>query len=143
MGILKDVTEGIEPFPLLPYQQALWDKLSRSGFKQGQMPLYSAVQHTGKSLYQKMVLNKLYGTNLCKEILLPMKPAPKYKFSRAKWYEADYDWIHYDEVVKWCTKQFGPHPTQHDAWSRWDHRYEGKIYFRDAKDCEWFVLRWS
>jgi hypothetical protein len=140
MGILKDVTEGIEP---LSYQQALWDRLNQGGFKQGQMTLYSARQHTGKSLYQKMVINKLYGTNLCKEILLPMKPAPKYKFSRAKWYEADYDWIHYDEVRKWCTEQFGPHPTQQDAWSRWDHRYEGKIYFRDQKDYNWFILRWG
>lgn len=70
-------------------------------------------------------------------------PKPKYKFSRSKWYEADYDWMHYDEVVKWCVEQFGPHPTQQDAWSRWDHRYEGRIYFRDQKDYNWFVLRWG
>ena len=112
-------------------------------------------------------------TNLCKEILImaqqiqctlstisgvqPMPdyvgkifkmkyyvtPQLKYKFSRAKWYEADYDWINYGEVVTWCTEQFGPHPKQQDAWSRWDHRYEGKIYFRDEKDCAWFMLRWG
>jgi len=138
MGIIKNTTEGIEPF-----QQALWDKINQGGFKKGEMMLITAGRQTGKSYYQKMLLNKIYGTNLCKEIFLPMKPAPKYKFSRAKWYEADYDWIHYDEVRKWCTEQFGPHPTQHDAWSRWDHRYEGRIYFRDQKDYNWFVLRWS
>ena len=139
MKILKDVTEGIEPYPLLSYQQALWDRMNQGGFKKGQMTLYSAVQQTGKSTF----LKSAYYNNLCKEIVLPMKPAPKYKFSRAKWYEADYDWVHYNEVREWCTKQFGPHPTQHDAWSRWDHRYEGKIYFRDEKDCHWFILRWG
>ena len=129
---------------LYPYQQALWDKISQGGFKKGEMTIISAGRQTGKSYYQKMFLNKLYGTNLCKEIMLSMKPAPKYKFSRAKWYEADYDWINnYVEVVEWCTEQFGPHPTQQDAWSRWDHRYEGKIYFRDEKDYIWFTLRWS
>jgi hypothetical protein len=137
MGILKDTTNGIHPF-----QQALWDKLSQGGFKQGQMTLYSAGRGTGKSMLNALY-GKIYSNNLCKEIILPMKPQPKYKFSRAKWYEADYDWIHYDEVRKWCTEQFGPHPTQQDAWSRWDHRYEGRIYFRDEKDYAWFILRWS
>jgi hypothetical protein len=127
MKILKDVTEGIEPFPFLPYQQALRDRLNQ----------------TGKSTLNAMYGKLYYSNNLCKEIVLPMKPAPKYKFSRAKWYEADYDWVHYDEVREWCTKQFGPHPTQQDAWSRWDHRYEGKIYFRDEKDYHWFILRWG
>jgi hypothetical protein len=118
MNIIKDVTEGIEPFPLLSYQQVLWNRMNQGRLKKGQMTLYSAVQHTGKSLYQKMVLSNLYGTNLCKEIVLPVKPAPKYKFSRAKWYTAEYDWIHQGEVYEWCTQQFGPHPMYPDAWSR-------------------------
>lgn len=91
----------------------------------------------------KSMLNQWFSNNLCKEIILPMKPEPKYKFSRAKWYQADYDWQHYDEVVAWCTQQFGPHPKQQDAWSRWDHRYEGRIYFRDEEDYLMFVLRWG
>jgi hypothetical protein len=137
MNILKDVTEGIEPFPLLSYQQVLWDRMNQGGFKKGQMTLYSAVQYTGKS-----TLTTFFQNNLCKEILLPMKPAPKYKFSRAKWYEADYDWIHRAKVLEWCTQQFGPQPERPDAWSRWQHKYPQRIHFRDAKDYEWFLLRW-
>jgi hypothetical protein len=143
MNILKDVTEGIEPFPFLPYQQALWDRMNQGGFKQGQMTLYySAVQHTGKSLYQKMVLNKLYGTNLCNEIMLPMKPAPKYKFSRAKWYEAK---VPRDQqaAFAWCVKQFGPEPTNTDAWTRWYFNVDRTFRFRDEKDYVMFILRWS
>ena len=140
--VLGNTTGGI--YPLQPYQQVLWDRLSQGGFKQGQMPLYySAVQHTGKSLYQKMVLNKLYGTNLCNEIVLPMKPAPKYKFSRSKWYEAEFSWGKQTEVLEWCTQQFGPQPENLDAWSRWCHRSWTEIHFRDVKDYEWFLLRWS
>jgi hypothetical protein len=138
--IIKNVTEGIEP---LPYQQALWDKIYRGGFKQGEMQIISAGRQTGKSLYQKMVLNKLYGTNLCKEIMLPMKPKPKYQFSRSNWYVAEYKWMHHDGVIQWCTEQFGPHPNNPDAWSRWHNTYADKIQFRDAKDYEWFLLRWS
>ena len=67
----------------------------------------------------------------------------KYKFNRAKWYVAVYNYNYYYEVVEWCAEQFGPHPEQPDAWSRWVHKYEDTIHFRDEKDYAWFVLRWS
>jgi hypothetical protein len=138
--VLGNTTGGI--YSLQPYQQVLWDRMNQGGFKKGQLTLYSAVQHTGKSLYQKMVLNKLYGTNLCNEIMLPMKPAPKYRFSRAKWYEAK---VPKDQqaAFAWCVKQFGPEPTITDAWTRWYFNVERTFRFRDAKDYEWFLLRWS
>lgn len=99
-------------------------------------------------------------TNLCKEIMLtrfedislmtiewPTKP--KYQFSRTKWYTAPLNgngtWRfsdEYNEIIEWCTEMFGVHPTKHDAWSRW-YVGLGFINFRDAKDYEWFVLRWS
>ena len=100
---------------------------------------------------------RIIGTNLCNEILLPSPsnwatpitltlkwaPSPKYKFSRAKWYVAEFNIADYTDVVHWCTEHFGPHPMYPDAWSRWEHRYENKIHFRDEKDYNWFVLRWS
>ena len=137
MQTFKNVTEGIQP-----YQQALLDKVAQ-GFKAGQMIIYSGGRQTGKS-----TLNQYYGklwsnNNLCKEILLPMKPAPKYKFSRAKWYVAEYNWMPDDEVFEWCVKQFGPHSNRPDAWSRWIHNFPYKIQFRDEKDYTWFMLRWS
>lgn len=66
----------------------------------------------------------------------------KYKFSR-DWYVAEFNVDDYTDVVHWCREQFGPHPRNPDAWSRWEHRYENKIHFRDEKDYVWFVLRWS
>jgi hypothetical protein len=146
MKILKDVTEGIEPFPFLPYQQALWDRLNQGGFKQGQMTLYSAGRQTGKSmlnsLYGSTGIKSLYYNNLCNEIMLPMKPASKYRFSRAKWYEAK---VSRDQqaAFAWCVKQFGPEPKNTDAWTRWYFNVDRTFRFRDAKDYEWFILRWT
>jgi len=94
----------------------------------------------GKSMYYT---KSRYYDNLCREILLPRKPVSKYKFTRAKWYEADYDWVHYNEVRMWCREQFGPHDIHPDAWSRWNHKYEGKILFRDEADYVLFMLKWS
>ena len=72
-----------------------------------------------------------------------MKFHQKYKFSRAKWYEAEFDERYYFEVEKWCTAQFGKHDKCPDAWSRWWHRYESSIHFRDEKDYILFLLKWT
>ncbi len=71
-----------------------------------------------------------------------VRPKSKYKFSR-EWYVATYNYNYYHEVVEWCTQHFGPHPNYPDAWSRWVHKYEDQIQFRDEKDYVWFMLRWS
>ena len=76
------------------------------------------------------------------------KQQPKYKFSRAKWYEAEFWDLSAlpDTSLKsksdWCKEQFGPHPKNIDAWSRW-YISDTKIYFRDEKDYQWFILRWG
>lgn len=152
MGMIKNATEGI--YPLLPYQQALLDKVSE-GFKAGEMMIISAGRQTGKSMLNQYY-GKLYNNNLCQEIMLTGQkhlrctlgalnrlPVNKYKFSRANWYVAEYDNKHHFEVLEWCAQQFGPCPKRPDAWSRWVNKYSEKIHFRDAKDYEWFLLRWS
>jgi hypothetical protein len=135
MGILKNTTDGIYPF--------LWDKLNQGGFKHGEMMLIARARQTGKSYYQKMMLNQIYGTNLCREIMLPMNPEPKYKFSRSKWHIADFRWQDQHKVFLWCEEQFGQHPHRPDAWSRWKTMLANSIAFRDEKDYAWFVLRWK
>lgn len=67
----------------------------------------------------------------------------KYKFSRANWYKADFNPADYFAVDKWCEEQFGPHPKKPDAWSRWWHKWEDSILFRDEKDYVLFLLRWG
>ena len=58
---------------------------------------------------------RIMETNLCKEIVQPMKlfsiqSKSKYQFTRANWYVADFDTQYYFEVEQWCKEQFGPHP---------------------------------
>ncbi len=117
-----------------------------AGIKAGQMFLYTAGRQTGKSM-----LNHLYNNNLCKEIMLPMgnQPVSKYKFSRAKWYTAEINdnslWRmskEYNSIIDWCTEQFGPHPKNKDAWSRWWVGL-GYICFRDEKDYMLYQLKWQ
>lgn len=111
------------------------------GFKPGEMVVISNGRQTGKSYYYQTILKKRDLDNLTKMFLI--QPQSKYKFSRANWYVADFNWKDYDEVNKWCEQQFGKHPSNPDAWSRWVHKFEDKIHFRDEKDYVLFTLRWS
>ncbi len=107
------------------------------GWKPGELYVIAGGRQTGKS-----TLHQLYNTNLCKEILIPMKEE-KYKFSRANWYQAEFNDKDYFEVDAWCSQHFGPHPANPDAWSRWWHKFHNSILFRDEKDYVLFTLRWS
>ena len=138
--MIRNATEGIS-YPLMSYQQAMLDKLNNGGFKRDEITIFSAGRQTGKSMYMNLLKTRYYGTNLCKEIVFPMKPEPKYKFSRAKWYEATLPGDR-QAVFAWCTEQFGPEPYHPDAWSRWYFNVNRTFRFRDAKDYEWFLLRW-
>lgn len=110
-------------------------------------------------------------TNLCKEIMLTGQQIIRrdlgffedqfltkvmqnhkrstYQFSRAKWYTAPLNgnatWRfsdEYNEIIKWCNETFGPHPTKHDAWSRW-YVGLGYINFRDEQDLVMYTLKWA
>ncbi len=89
---------------------------------------------------------KIYEQALCRALRQYLKlehpVVNKYKFSR-NWYQAPFDPKHYYEVDVWCSQQFGPHPARPDAWSRWWHKFEDSILFRDEKDYQWFLLRWA
>ncbi len=49
------------------------------------------------------------------------------------------------EITKWCYKTYGaPGMNTFTKQTRWkDSIQYGEVYFRDEKDLEWFVLRWS
>jgi hypothetical protein len=120
--------------------------------------LAASVTTTGQQILMSMI-KQLTPTSLAQSIVgvQPIKgnvgsiftmrhsytTQPKYKFSRAKWYVAEFNVADYTDVVHWCREQFGPHPRNPDAWSRWEHRYENKIHFRDKEDYIMFVLRWG
>ena len=50
----------------------------------------------------------------------------------------------WSDMMEWMVKTFGPTPFD-SIWThnqRW-HVNNAKFWFRDAKDRDWFVLRWS
>ena len=47
----------------------------------------------------------------------------------------------YDMVI-WMNNTFGPSPDLREANARW-YVDSGKFWFRDAKDRDWFVLKWA
>ena len=115
--------------------------------------IFSAGRQTDKSMFNALTMkvfkNRYYGTNLCKEIMLPMEPKSKYQFSRAKWHAAQLNgdgvWRlgqEYNEIIAWCNETFGAHPKRPDAWSRWWVGI-GEIYFRDEQDLVLYKLKWS
>lgn len=130
------------------YQMNILDKINLNYHYSGTSvkTMYYTGRRTGKS-----VLNQWfdYNNNLCKEIMLPEKPESKYKFSRAKWYTAELNgnatWRfsdEYNQIIAWCTENFGAHPSKPDAWSRW-HVGLGYINFRDEKDYLLYQLKWA
>jgi hypothetical protein len=118
------------------------------GIAAGTMNVFSAGRQTGKSMLMKVMKNR-FDANLCKEIMLPVEPKPKYQFSRAKWYTVEMPgyatWRFSDEynnIIAWCNDTFGPHPTKPDAWTRW-YVGLGVIHFRDEQDLVLYKLKWS
>jgi hypothetical protein len=50
----------------------------------------------------------------------------------------------WSDMMQWMVNTFGPTPFD-SIWTpdqRW-HVNNAKFWFRDAKDRDWFVLRWS
>jgi hypothetical protein len=54
------------------------------------------------------------------------------------------DYNVWNEMIEWAIKTFGPTPKD-GVWSpdaRW-YVHNAKFWFREGKDREWFILRWS
>jgi hypothetical protein len=137
------------------YQKDIFDKCV-GGIAAGTMNVIGVGRGSGKSIISSYYYSaskqrslSVMGSNLCKEIFLPMHTVtkPKYQFSRAKWYTASiWDFFsetdYVQEMLSWCTENFGAEPANPDAWSRWYHSFS-TIYFRDEADFILYKLRWS
>lgn len=55
--------------------------------------------------------------------------------------------IEWNEMVAWCVDTYGPSGTTDmpGAWTPYERWYanNAKFWFKDKKDCEWFLLRWQ
>lgn len=61
-----------------------------------------------------------------------------------KGYTPNWDNQTWNTMVDWCTDTYGPTPSD-GVWTpnaRW-YVNDSKFWFREHKDLEWFMLRWS
>ena len=49
----------------------------------------------------------------------------------------------WQDIVAWCILMYGPPSGSKNRWHRNDIVKGGKLWFRDKKDLEWFVLKWN
>lgn len=49
-----------------------------------------------------------------------------------------------DEIICWCAQQFGiPQAPGHRIQRRWRRTGFTTFHFREKKDRDWFILRWT
>lgn len=68
----------------------------------------------------------------------------RYLTVKPEGYTPNWDNQIWNKMVEWCVETYGP--TAHDGvWTpsmRW-YVNNAKFWFRNEKDLNWFVLRWS
>ena len=115
-------------------------------------------QFKGKGLAQitgrgmgKSIMNSQAAIERLKDDLGPYKlKLSTYDFNGETYYEVKpVGWMHKDELrwndmITWVVETFGP--TAYDGvWTPGERWYanNARFYFRNIKDRDWFVLRWS
>lgn len=84
------------------------------------------------------------------EVLMSALDWKPFKLDEGRVYGARYLTVHpnngarWNEMMEWMVETFGP--TAHDGvWTpnmRW-YANNAKFWFRNAKDRDWFILKWS
>jgi hypothetical protein len=61
----------------------------------------------------------------------------------AQYYTVQPTWHHWDEMIDWCVRMFGPTQTIWDSKNaRW-YANNAKLWFREESDRTFFLLKWS
>ena len=89
-------------------------------------------------------------TDIDTEVLMTCMDWKPFEFSEGRVYGARYLTVHpgnswqWNEMMDWMVHTFGP--SAHDGvWTpnmRW-YANNAKFWFRNKKDCDWFILRWA
>ena len=114
-----------------------WQKDLINGFKPSEMVVISAGRQTGKSQLMK----------LWREVYYKDMPALTLKEGTVydqPYYAVECYGYNWDDLHDWCVESFGPlHPD--GVWKPDQRWYENNsaFWFRETKDRDWFVMRWS
>jgi len=131
---------------LLPWQQQIFNKITSGGVKPGEMMIISAGRQIGKSHFTQRAIDRLMRD-------LNSQPISDLVLSEGRVYGARYyclepvggNWL---EMETWCSDTYG---NCGSAWdkdktpepnARW-YMNDRRFWFREEKDRNWFVLKWS
>ncbi len=132
---------------LYPWQQQIFDQITSSGIKPKEILVMTAGRSVGKSMFSAQALKRMMddiNSRPVEDILLS-----EGKVYGSRYYTAEPIGGNWPEMEAWCYKTFGddvspiwgadkaPEPAQ-----RW-YKNNRKFWFREQKDRDWFILRWS
>ena len=126
------------------YQKKLWDKIASGGFKPGELVMMGSGRQTGKSMFTAQTIERLMRD-------LNSQPVSDLVLSEGRVYGSRYycvepvggNWM---EMESWCLNTYGNCGSAWDKTtepnSRW-YMNDRKFWFREEKDRNWFIMKWS
>ena len=130
---------------MLPWQQNIFDQITASGFKPGQLMVISAGRQTGKSMFTQQAIERLMRD-------LNSQPVSDLTLSEGTVYGARYYCVepvggNWPDMETWCLDTYGnpgsvwdknKAPQPNARWYMNDRRF----WFRTERDRDWFIIRW-
>jgi hypothetical protein len=130
---------------LLPWQHNVFDQITASGVKPGEMMVISAGRQTGKSMFTQQAIERLMRD-------LNSQPVSDLTLSEGTVYGSRYYCVepvggHWFDMETWCLDTYGnpgslwdknKAPEPNARWYMNDRRF----WFRTERDRDWFIIRW-
>jgi hypothetical protein len=134
---------------MLPWQQNIFDQITTSGVKPGEMMVISAGRRAGKSHFTQQAIERLMRD-------LNSQPVTDLVLSEGRVYGARYHCVepiggNWREMEDWCISTYGA--STGSIWAqevdkstplvneRW-YANNRKFWFRKEKDRDWFIIKW-
>jgi len=130
---------------MLPWQQNVFDQITVSGIKPGQLMVISGGRGTGKSIMNQQAIDRLMRD-------LNSQPVSDLTLSEGTVYGARYYCVepvggNWPDMETWCLDTYGnpgslwdknKAPQPNARWYMNDRRF----WFRTERDRDWFIIRW-
>lgn len=119
------------------WQKNLCNEIMLGGVSKGELTVIATSRNIGKSQLMKL-WNQVY-FNEVKTLDLDEGKVYGETYYVVKPY--GYNWF---DLEEWCVESFGPSPKE-GVWqpgARW-YANSASLWFRDPKDRDWFLMRWS
>jgi hypothetical protein len=124
------------------WQQAIIDKMSQY---KGNGMMQITGRHIGKSTMSAAAVERLIddlGPYRLKLDTIVIHDELYYEVKPVGWMHKDE--LQWNDMITWVVETFGP-TAKDGVWTSGQRWYcnNARFYFKDIKDRDWFILRWS